>query len=134
MQKWKSNVDPLALGELLQHTDIRIQRARSQLLWHTIFWTGSLLPNARGPLPGFPRRQVSLPSSLFFPQLQGLLKATTVFHPVILPERVSVIYLVRSTLFWFAFKAIASGHFLLPSPERTPGGPLCFTAVSLFHF
>lgn len=68
-----------------------------------------------------------------FPTAAGLLNATTVFHPVILPERVSLIYLVRSTLFRFAFKAIASGHFLLPSPERTPGGPL-FTAVSLFYF
>ena len=58
--------DLLALHELLQHTDIRILRARAQLLWHTIFWTGSLSPNAQEHLPGSPCRQISLSSGLFF--------------------------------------------------------------------
>lgn len=52
VQQWRSHIDLLALGELGLHTGIRIPRARSLFLWHSIFWTWPLSSNVHGHLPG----------------------------------------------------------------------------------
>lgn len=126
MQRWKFNVDLLALSKLLQHTDIRILKGSSQFLWRVIFW---IVAHCLKASCGCLYRQVSLPSSSLFLTVPEITYATTGFHPVILHEKVPV----RPTLFRLAFKGIVGSHILSFPPLIAPQWPLCFTADVSFH-
>lgn len=116
MQKWKSNIDSLALGKLLKHMD-RYQNTESEKpvsLTHYLLDSEPLPHNAPGPHPGSFYRQRSLPLISFPFMAAEVIYPATVFHPIILLEKVCYLHRVRYSL-QVGIQAIVSGHFLVLS-------------------
>ena len=123
MQRWNSNADLLALGELMQHPDIRRPSVRSQFLWPTVFWTVAHCLRTSSLSPDkFCHPPVS------FPQAQGLFRPQLGF--------ILLLYM-RGSLLPVGLGLHSSGQCSKPLSEGTSSlslpGPLCSRARVSFH-